>query len=85
MARQLMGKWTNGKAANRWESQFLTQDVGGGAAQDHPTNGKATNKADNRWESQFLTQDVGEGGAQEQPTNGKATNGYRLVDQWQGS
>jgi hypothetical protein len=43
MARQLTGKWTNSMAANRWESQFLTQDVEGGGAQDQPTNGKATN------------------------------------------
>jgi hypothetical protein len=59
MARQLTGKWANGKAANRWESQFLTQDVEGR----------------NRWESQFLTQDVEGRGAQDQPINGKATNG----------
>ncbi len=41
MARQLTGKWTNGKAANRWESQFFT--IRGGDAQDQPTNGRATN------------------------------------------
>jgi hypothetical protein len=38
MAGQLTGKWTNGKAANRWESQLLTQDVGGGGVQDSPPN-----------------------------------------------
>jgi hypothetical protein len=81
MARQLTGKWTNGKAAIRWESQFLTQDVGAAA---HRTSqpmarqltGKWTNgKAANWWENQFLIQNVGGGGAQEQPTNGKAANG----------
>ncbi len=64
MARQLTGKWTNGKAANRWENQFLIQNVEDGV---HRTSlpmarrltGKWTNsKAANRLERKILTLDA---------------------------